>query len=219
MKKYIFTITINLAVLHSIMSQTQPAGTTSIKPYLLTNKISIGTNQIANKLYIVDNTPGGGAVDERFFIRLYNADISASSGVTQEMLSGNSGAKMEIGQFGATYGIGSSLNAIYGNRGTIIARGGSGLIIRSSPDENGSYVYDGITFQTGANTPERMRITGTGLVGIGTTNPKTKLQVTDGDVYVDNASKGIILKSPNGGCWRVTIDDSGNFVRTAISCP
>jgi len=64
-----------------------------------------------------------------------------------------------------------------------------------------------------------MRITGNGNIGIGTNNPKTKLQVTDGDVYVDNATKGIILKSPDGNCWRVTVDNFGNLVRISISCP
>jgi hypothetical protein len=208
-----------LGLINPIFSQTLPVGVTSIKPYLFTDKVTIGANQVANKIYIVDNTSGGlGSVDERFFIRLHNTDNTVNSGVTQEMLSGNSGAKMEIGQFGANYGTGN-LNTVYANRGTIIARGGSGLIIRSSPDPNGSYIYDGITFQTGSNTPERMRITGTGLVGIGTTAPKSKLQVTDGDVYVDNPNRGIILKSPNGSCWRITMDDAGNFVKTAITCP
>ena len=58
-----------------------------------------------------------------------------------------------------------------------------------------------------------------GNVGIGTTSPATKLEVANGDVYVSDPTKGIILKSPNGTCFRVTIDDSGNFVKTQITCP
>jgi hypothetical protein len=27
------------------------------------------------------------------------------------------------------------------------------------------------------------------------------------------------MKSPNGNCWRVTIDNSGAFVSTPITCP
>jgi len=32
------------------------------------------------------------------------------------------------------------------------------------------------------------------------------------DVVVDDASKGIVLKSSNGHYWRLTIDDGGNLV-------
>lgn len=49
--------------------------------------------------------------------------------------------------------------------------------------------------------------------------PKSKIEVASGDVYVSDPTRGIILKSPNGGCWRVTIDNTGNFVRTSIACP
>ena len=58
-----------------------------------------------------------------------------------------------------------------------------------------------------------------GNLGIGTKNPKSKVEVQNGDVYINNAANGIILKSPNGQCWRVTIDNEGNFVKTAITCP
>ncbi|SDL12213.1 hypothetical protein SAMN05421823_104434 [Catalinimonas alkaloidigena] len=58
-----------------------------------------------------------------------------------------------------------------------------------------------------------------GNVGIATAQPKSRLQVTDGDVYVDNSSRGMILKSPNGQCWRVTLDNNGEFVKTPITCP
>ncbi len=57
------------------------------------------------------------------------------------------------------------------------------------------------------------------FVGIGTATPKAKLEISDGDIYINNPEKGIILKSPNGQCWRVTIDNEGTFVKTAINCP
>ncbi len=45
------------------------------------------------------------------------------------------------------------------------------------------------------------------------------IEVNNGDVYVSNNTKGIILVSPNGSCWRVTVDNTGNLVRTSITCP
>ena len=65
----------------------------------------------------------------------------------------------------------------------------------------------------------------TNNIGIGMNNvtnaeqPKSKLHVFNGDVNVDQIGSGIILKSPNGSCWRVTVDNAGNLVRTAITCP
>jgi len=58
-----------------------------------------------------------------------------------------------------------------------------------------------------------------GRIGIGTYQPKSRLHVTGGDVYISDIASGVIIKSPDGNCWRVTIDNSGNLIRTAITCP
>lgn len=57
------------------------------------------------------------------------------------------------------------------------------------------------------------------LIGIGISAPKTRLHVSSGDVYIDNIGSGVIMKSPNGNCWRMTVDNSGNPVFTQITCP
>ncbi len=61
------------------------------------------------------------------------------------------------------------------------------------------------------------------FVGIGAPDPaptpKSRLHVFNGDVNIDQIGSGIIMKSPNGNCWRITIDNTGNLVRTAIACP
>ncbi len=49
----------------------------------------------------------------------------------------------------------------------------------------------------------------TNNVGIGTTSPASKLTVTGGDIEATDSTKGIILKSPNGTRYRVTISDLG----------
>ena len=59
-----------------------------------------------------------------------------------------------------------------------------------------------------------------GNLGVGESNPRTKLHVTNGDIYIDDITSGIIMKSPNNTCWRVTIDNTGAMISTPlISCP
>jgi len=56
-------------------------------------------------------------------------------------------------------------------------------------------------------------------LGIGTDSPKTKVEVAEGDVYISNIDNGIIMKSPDGGCWKGTLDNSGNLNFISIECP
>lgn len=53
---------------------------------------------------------------------------------------------------------------------------------------------------------------GIGKVGIGTSEPKARLQVADGDIFIQDINKGIIMKSPDGNCWRGTVNNSGQLV-------
>ena len=58
-----------------------------------------------------------------------------------------------------------------------------------------------------------------GNLGLGVKNPKAKIEIQNGDIYINNPNNGIILKSSDGSCWRVTINNSGEFVKTKIDCP
>lgn len=65
----------------------------------------------------------------------------------------------------------------------------------------------------------RLIIRESGNIGVGTTTPASKLQVSDGDIYIDDINNGVIMKSPNGQCWRYTPDNTGQLVPQAITCP
>lgn len=55
-------------------------------------------------------------------------------------------------------------------------------------------------------------------VGIGTSEPKAKVEIKDGDIFISDINKGIIMKSPDGNCWRGTLDNSGNLKFSQINC-
>lgn len=59
----------------------------------------------------------------------------------------------------------------------------------------------------------------TGLLGVGTKFPKTKLHITNGDLYLESVYSGIILKSPNGTCWKLTVTDYGGISSSVVACP
>ncbi|WP_395057519.1 hypothetical protein [Flavobacterium sp.] len=69
------------------------------------------------------------------------------------------------------------------------------------------------------NGSTRLFVAPAGNIGIGNVNPKSILQVSGGDVNIDSIGSGIILKSPDSRCWRITVDNTGALVRTLITCP
>ncbi|WP_298512278.1 hypothetical protein [uncultured Kordia sp.] len=77
-------------------------------------------------------------------------------------------------------------------------------------DANNDGIGDACQTQAGANT---------GFVGISTTNPTSKLQVEDGDVYISNIYRGIILKSVDGKCFRYKPNANGSLIGIQITCP
>ncbi|MFM2266960.1 MAG: hypothetical protein RL757_401 [Bacteroidota bacterium] len=181
--------------------------------------VGIGTSNPTAHLNIEKLANGTGAVEDRDFLVMRNTSSSFAATTTMRLYAGNSGSFTLLNHHASSYNVVNNA-ADYGQ----LLNVGRGLIIRSSSPNYQST----IRFFTGwnpndvlnnYNSYERLRIADNGNVGIGTTDPRAKLEVTEGDVYVNDATKGIILKSPNGSCWRVTIDNTGNFVRTAITCP
>jgi len=71
-----------------------------------------------------------------------------------------------------------------------------------------------------ANSIERLRILASnGNVGLGTQAPASRLTVSGGDAEVTDSASGIILKSPDGTRWRVTISNLGILTTASITPP
>ncbi len=66
----------------------------------------------------------------------------------------------------------------------------------------------------------KLMLSNEGNLGVGTDDPKAKLSVAQGDVYIENIGSGVIMKSPDGTCWRMTVSDAGDPVFTPLNgCP
>lgn len=83
----------------------------------------------------------------------------------------------------------------------------------------------GFSFYTGGHPTssldknfERMKVTSSGNVGIGITNPVSKLQIEDGDIFIEDATKGIIINS-GSVCYRITVNNSGVLEANTVTCP
>ena len=55
-------------------------------------------------------------------------------------------------------------------------------------------------------------------VGIGTTAPKAKLHIAGGSLYLSNPQT-LIMTSPNGSCWAISVADNGTLSSTSTPCP
>ena len=176
--------------------------------YQNNGNLGIGTSQPETKLRIEGNVSAG---DDRAFIRLRNTNTGNRATVSLTLESNDK-------NYGAAFGFTSdSYSGIPDfNKMGVISTNGKGFSIYSSSD------YGSLRFYTNVDQNgiiERMRIEADGNIGIGTKEPAAKLQVADGDIYISDVKKGIIMKSPDGNCWRGKVDNYGKLVFNKIVCP
>lgn len=182
------------------------APSTNVLNILSNGNVGIGTSDPIAKLNIVATVNEGA---ERSLIRLKNNSTGskAQTGISLCSFEDNG---VTLGYESSTY----TMNDLddFG----FLTTNGRGLAFLAQ--NNGQIRF--YTNQLYDNTPvEQMRIDEDGNVGIGTTSPMTKLEIADGDVYISDIEHGIILTSPDGQCWRGTINNSGVLEFTAITCP
>lgn len=56
-------------------------------------------------------------------------------------------------------------------------------------------------------------------VGIDVPSPKTKLQLNEGDIYLNKIYSGIVLRAPNNSCYKITVSSTGVLTTTLVDCP
>ncbi len=102
---------------------------------------------------------------------------------------------------GANLGNISKIN----NSDVVFSATGKGIVLRN-PE---GYCY-------------RLKVSNTGVLSTEQIicNVKTALEskLYKADIAFDNVTKGVVLKSPNGTCYRTKIDDAGVITTTSVTC-
>lgn len=173
-------------------------------------KVGIGTENPQSNLSIEGSDNNGSDIN---YLTLHNTSLGDRSGVAILLSAGDDQSITTLGHHSETYTFDGDKFTDFGQ----VRSTGRGLILRS--DANNSVIKFLVGNTGGQTFLERMRVTSTGNVGIGTEDPASKLQITNGDVFIENINNGVIMKSPDGNCWRVTVQNDGSLKTIAISCP
>lgn len=179
--------------------------------------VGIGTTIPSHRLRVETESDFSTYID-RIQLQLHNRSTNNESFGGLGISAGNSGTTTWLEHLSSTYSIYQSSYPDFNDLGYLATSGSNGLTLYSSSSSSNSKIRFAVGVNSNTAPFTRMTLNQIGL-GLGTEMPKAKIEVANGDVYVSDPSKGIILKSPNGNCWRVTVDNTGNFVRTQITCP
>jgi hypothetical protein len=150
--------------------------------------------------------------DDRILLSLQNLSQDEQSATTLRLLSCDGNAYALLRYTNPNYTVMNDLNHVLD---LCTSTKSNGIMLRTE-NPNAS-----IRFAIGSEGPnlfERLVIESNGHVGIGTTAPKTPLHVTGGDIFIESVHHGVIMKSPNGTCWRMTVSDAGKPVFTKVNC-
>jgi hypothetical protein len=88
---------------------------------------------------------------------------------------------------------------------------GRGLIVRTDSDAVGG---DILSLFSGSSY--KFWFSRDGRLGLGSANPQSKIEVNGGDVEVKGSTNGIILESPDGTRYRVTVANGGTLSVAAV---
>jgi hypothetical protein len=167
------------------------------------------------------------------------AGNSNSSGGNNTLVGALAGLRSSTGDFNSFFGAGTGFTNTTGSRNTFLGvSAGDGNTTGSSNTIIGTNANIGATNLTNANAIGAAALVSTSNsmvlgsingvnsatadtdVGIGTTAPKARLDVTGGNILVGTPGQGIVLKSPDGlTCKLLSIDNAGAMALSAIACP
>jgi len=185
-------------------------------------KVGIGTTAPSGKLHIKDGSSelfyvGG---DANIGIGTVSPDkrvqIIGTAAINATLHIGGTGDETRdiFAGMGSNVDTGPAFN--YGYAGYSFGRSAGFFNVR--PDPSAVAPNPSLRFMT-ANQ-QRMIITNTGNVGIGTTSPKTGLQTDNGAIYIGSPGEGIILRSPDGlVCVKLTVSNTAALASTPMACP
>lgn len=183
-----------VSVPYSLYAKTAGNGTqwldTSTNIYYSTGKVGVGTNNPKAALEVKNAARTGNNI-------LITGETPTIK-FTDTTYSGN----------GVTIGVAADSN-------DLISGSGKGDVVFTN-EANGT--GGGYIFGTGVPSQPCVKITEDCMVGIGTDQPVSKLDVKGGDVNIEDIGSGVIMKSPDGNCWRLTVSNSGLPVFTSINC-
>jgi len=104
------------------------------------------------------------------------------------------------------------------------------IIDRSNNSAGGSVISDALTNVDA----DYLKITFTGasgyngdwisireieVYGTETSGPSNQVLHVEGDVFIEDANRGIILMAPNGNCYRWKVGNNGQFLSELVDCP
>ena len=165
----------------------------------------------SSRVAIETDAPSG---DERFQLDLRNNSNSNLSASVIRMFTGTNSNLVESG----IRNFPSSYDAVTGYAGYMtLSNDRSGLIFRADQsNSNMLFLLGGFPI----DQHQKMILTSDGNLGVGAFSPTSRVQVKGGDIYLEDIGTGVIMRSPDGSCWRMTVTDVGSAdFEKLVSCP
>ncbi len=155
------------------------------------------------------------AADNSFFG--YDAGRNNSNGSANTFLGVQAGQSNTTGRQNVFVGYGAGRNNTNGTGNTVI--GFNATTVSSSLIQYSTAIgTEAVVSQNNS-----LVLGGTGFyqvnVGINTTAPRAKLHIVGGKIYVESNGQGVILKSPAGSCFELTVNNAGALTTAAVTCP